>query len=59
VCSRDLEHEEAKALYRALKIQTKWVVTPGIPTKNFIRVFANIWKQFIPCSSFSTSYIKE
>jgi hypothetical protein len=26
---RNLEHEEAKARYRAVKIQTQWVVTPG------------------------------
>jgi len=27
--SRNLEHEEAKAHYRAVRIQSKWVVTPG------------------------------
>jgi hypothetical protein len=31
--SRNLEHEEAKARYRAVNIQqTKWVVTPGKQT---------------------------
>jgi hypothetical protein len=29
---RDLEHEEAKAPYRAVKIQSQWVVTPGKQT---------------------------
>jgi hypothetical protein len=26
------ENEEAKALYRAVKIQPKWIVTPGKQT---------------------------
>jgi hypothetical protein len=29
VSSRNLENEEAKARYRAVKIQPQWVVTPG------------------------------
>jgi hypothetical protein len=29
VSSRNIENEEAKALYRAVKIQTQWVVTAG------------------------------
>jgi len=30
VCDeKNLEHEEAKARYRAVKIQPQWVVTPG------------------------------
>jgi len=29
VLSRNLENEEAKARYRAVKIQPQWVVTPG------------------------------
>jgi hypothetical protein len=29
VWSRNLEHEEAKARYRTVKIQPQWVVTPG------------------------------
>jgi len=29
VWSRNLENEEAKARYRAVKIQPQWVVTPG------------------------------
>jgi hypothetical protein len=32
VWSRNLENEEAKASYRALKIQPQWVVTPGKQT---------------------------
>jgi hypothetical protein len=32
VLSRNLEHEEAKARYRAVKIQPQWVVTPGKQT---------------------------
>ena len=34
VSSRNLENEEAKARYRAVKIHTQWVVTPGKQTKN-------------------------
>jgi len=30
--SRNLENQEAKARYRAVKIQTQWVVTPGKQT---------------------------
>jgi len=29
VLSRNLDNEEAKARYRAVEIQTQWVVTPG------------------------------
>jgi hypothetical protein len=29
---RNLENEEAKARYRAVKIQPQWVVTPGKQT---------------------------
>jgi len=32
VWSRNLENEEAKARYRAVKIQTQWVVTSGKQT---------------------------
>jgi hypothetical protein len=32
--SRNLEHEETKARYRAVKIQPQWVVTPGKQTNN-------------------------
>jgi hypothetical protein len=32
VWSRNLEYEEAKARYRAVKIQPQWVVTPGKQT---------------------------
>jgi hypothetical protein len=32
VWSRNLEHEEAKARYRAVKIQSQWIVTPGKQT---------------------------
>jgi hypothetical protein len=34
VWSRNLENEEAKACYRAVKIQPQWVVTPGKQTNN-------------------------
>ena len=33
VWSRNLENEEAKARYRAVKIQPQWVVTPGKRTR--------------------------
>jgi len=29
VRSRNLENEEAKSRYRAVKVQSQWVVTPG------------------------------
>jgi len=32
VWSRNLENEEAKARYRAVKLQPQWVVTPGKQT---------------------------
>jgi hypothetical protein len=34
VLSRNLENEEAKARYWAVKIQPQWVVTPGKQTYN-------------------------
>jgi hypothetical protein len=34
VRSRNLENEEAKARYRAVKIQPQWVVTAGKQTNN-------------------------
>jgi hypothetical protein len=36
VLSRNLENEEAKARYRAVKIQPQWVVTPGKKTTSII-----------------------
>jgi hypothetical protein len=41
VCSRNLENEEAKTLYRAVKIQPQLVVTPGKQTTNNFLVFKN------------------
>jgi hypothetical protein len=32
VCSRNLDNEEAKARYGAVKVQPQWVVTPGKQT---------------------------
>jgi hypothetical protein len=31
---KNLENEEAKARYRAVKIKPQWVVTPGKQTNN-------------------------
>jgi hypothetical protein len=39
VWSRNLENEEAKARYRAVKIQPQWVVTPGKQTNNIIDIY--------------------
>ena len=39
VWSRNLENEEAKARYRAVKIQLHWVVTPGKHMKQYILSF--------------------
>jgi hypothetical protein len=39
VRSRNLENEEAKARYRAVKIQTRWVVTAGKQTKKLAFVY--------------------
>ena len=36
VWSRNLENEEAKARYRAVKIQPQWVVTPGKQTNKLL-----------------------
>jgi hypothetical protein len=39
MCDQEnLEYEEAKARYRAVKIQPQWVVTPGKQTNNNLRV---------------------
>jgi len=38
MCSRNLENVEAKALYRAVKIQPQWVVTPGKQQTNNVLV---------------------
>jgi hypothetical protein len=47
VCDpRNLENEEAKARYWAVKIQTQWVVTPGKPT-NIHKAFSQ--KNFRGC----------
>jgi hypothetical protein len=35
VFSRNLEHEEAKARYWAVKIQSQWVVMPGKQTNKY------------------------
>jgi len=42
VWSRNLENEEAKARYRAVKIKAQWVVTPGKQTTNNSSL--TIWK---------------
>ena len=34
VCDQETSNEEAKARYRVVKIQPKWVVTPGKQKKN-------------------------
>jgi hypothetical protein len=39
VISRNLENEEAKARYRAVKIKSQWVVTPGKQTTNTEDIF--------------------
>jgi hypothetical protein len=31
-------NEEAKALYKAMKIQPQWVVTPGKQTNNYLNL---------------------
>jgi hypothetical protein len=41
VWSRNLENEEAKARYRAVKIQQQWVVTPGKQTNKLTLVMRN------------------
>jgi hypothetical protein len=41
VWSTDLENEEAKARYRAVKIQPQWVITPGTKKKNLRKEIAS------------------
>jgi hypothetical protein len=48
VWSRNLETEEAKARYRAVKIQPQWVVTPGKPTTTNIPPFLLAIQTIIP-----------
>jgi hypothetical protein len=42
--SRNLENEEAKARYRAVKIQLKWVVTPRKQTTNIVTSYCAVKK---------------
>ena len=37
VCDQETSNEEAKARYRAVKIQPQWVVTPGKQINNIKR----------------------
>jgi hypothetical protein len=46
VCSRNLEYEEAKSRYWAVKIQPEWVVTPGKQTNIVL-----IWLGIIFCDA--------
>jgi hypothetical protein len=41
VSSRNLENEEAKARYWAMKIQPQWVVTPGKQTNILVYTAPN------------------
>jgi len=50
VWSRNLENEEAKARYRAVKIQPQWVVTPGKQTTTY-PIYNHNWRNI------STIYI--
>ena len=45
VWSRNLEHEEAKAHYRAVKIQPQWVVTPGKQTNKQTNCPLDTWQE--------------
>ena len=38
VCDQETSNEEAKARYRAVKIQPQWFVTPGKQTNNLILI---------------------
>jgi hypothetical protein len=51
VWSRNLENEEAKARYWAVKIQPKWVVTPGKQTNKQGTEFKIIQDAIPLCSS--------
>jgi len=42
VRSRNLEHEEVKAQYRAVKMQPQWVVTPGKQTTTTTTVMLGV-----------------
>jgi hypothetical protein len=44
VVIKKLEHEEAKARYRAVKIQPQWVVMPGKQTNPAINDCFNVTK---------------
>jgi hypothetical protein len=66
VLSRNLVNEEAKARYRVVKIQPKWVVTPGkqtnklVPVTNFITLFYddNMQRFFnVPDYSYGTIFV--
>jgi hypothetical protein len=45
VWSRNLENEEAKARYRAVKIQPQWVVTPGKQTNHRCKIVKLVVQQ--------------
>jgi len=42
VWSRNLENEEAKARYRAVKIQQRWAATPGKQTSKQTNIIINV-----------------
>jgi len=47
--SRNLENEEAKARYRAVKIQPQWVVTPGKKQQHDFSSMMPSLKFWSPC----------
>jgi len=59
VWSRNLENEEAKALYRAVKIQPQWVVTPGKQTnKQTYPIYNHNWKNISTFYTYNKTRIK-
>jgi hypothetical protein len=58
VLSRNLENEEPKARYRAVKIQPLWVVTPGKQTNKAFTVIGWIKIYFLPYFHIITNIFK-
>jgi len=57
VWSRNLENKEAKARYRAVKIQPQWVVTPGKQTNKHIWKNKEMYKLTKPCGTGRSSWL--
>ena len=59
VWSRNLENEEAKARYRAVKIQPQWVVKPRKQTTNIIQCILSVPNTMYSINANCIKYIRK